>query len=413
MANMKVDEKKSIELKCIKDIYPGYFFSNPDKLLKNAVLVLDTNIYLNLIDFPTELSEKLISIFNKFNSESRLFVPGTVGYEVIKQLDHNLNALEQQYNTIDNKLDECIFGIESIFTSKGKKSFPIKDTKEILDLIKSHFTNLKNEINEKKEPKKDKNKLRESIIELMNNVGPCYSEEEKKELKVFIQSKLEQKLYPGYKEKKEDITKNNDGYIWHQTIQYSKNNNKDIIFVTADIKEDWFNINSETKERSIRQPMINDFMVSSGHKIQLLLLDDFLSKYNKQLSEEEKIDSKSLKDMIFTIKDAQNFINVSTIENPDDSIDYYNFLNDPITFNNLNLASQLTQKKPYFSYELLKPFYENLNMSNLKHKDYITADLLDYWKNQYDLLNVNENKEKNLNKDNDKSQNNKTKNKDN
>lgn len=137
----------------------------------------------------------------------------------------------------------------------------------------------------------------------MSQVGPAYDEHKKKELVPIIEEKYKNQLYPGYQDSgKPDGTKYNDAFIWLQTIEYSKENQKDIIFVTGDLKEDWWNINKETKKRTIKKPMINDFMVSTGQRIQLLTLDEFFDKYNKQLPDEEKVDSKQMKDILEYIK---------------------------------------------------------------------------------------------------------------
>lgn len=123
------EEAKKMELKSIKDLYPGYCKYTSDKLLKDAVLVLDTNILLSILQFPNEYSEQIIKIFSKYNSEKNLFIPGTVGYEVIKQLDKELENIENQYTSIDNKLDKFISDTENMFSGKGKKNISYKRSK--------------------------------------------------------------------------------------------------------------------------------------------------------------------------------------------------------------------------------------------------------------------------------------------
>jgi predicted nucleic acid-binding protein len=76
-----------------------------DNIWNDCILVLDTNIYLNLINYPQTLSDELIKIFNSYNHENRLFVPNTVAEEVIKQIDKQLDSLNNSYTTIDSKID--------------------------------------------------------------------------------------------------------------------------------------------------------------------------------------------------------------------------------------------------------------------------------------------------------------------
>ena len=61
-----------METKHIKELYPGYFSQTSlDNIWNDCILVLDTNIYLNLIKYPQTLSDVLIKIFNTYNHENR------------------------------------------------------------------------------------------------------------------------------------------------------------------------------------------------------------------------------------------------------------------------------------------------------------------------------------------------------
>lgn len=351
-------------------MYPGYCKYTADKLLKDAVLVLDTNILLSIIKFPNDYSEKIINIFSKYNLTKALFIPGTVGSEVIKQLDRELDALDKQYTTIDNKLDNFIPEIENIFKGQGKKTYPITDTKEIIEIIKKHFTEIKKEIEPKKEEKKDTKKLRETILDLMNFVGPEYNEESKSKLIPIIQEKYKKGLYPGYKDSsKPEETKYNDAFIWQQTIDYSMQNKKDIIFVTGDIKDDWWNINSETKKRTIKKPMINEFMVTTGQKIQLLTLDEFFEKYNSQLPKEEKVDSKQMKDIVEYIKEYDNQSSSEMFSAKDYIENYLN--SNPIRTNYADWINGINYESPNSLIGLTTKL-NDLNLDNFNTIDYLS-----------------------------------------
>ena len=46
---------------------------------------------------------------------------------------------------------------------------------------------------------------------------------------------------PGYKDAKKDgVSKYGDLIVWAETYEYAVLNNKNIIFVTDDVKEDWW-----------------------------------------------------------------------------------------------------------------------------------------------------------------------------
>ena len=133
-----------METKNIKELYPGYFSQTTlDNIWNDCILVLDTNIYLNLINYPQTLSDELIKIFNSYNHENRLFVPNTVAEEVIKQIDKQLDSLNNSYTTIDSKIDNLKSNIEDIFKSQDRKTYPINDPDMIKEIINKYIEMMK------------------------------------------------------------------------------------------------------------------------------------------------------------------------------------------------------------------------------------------------------------------------------
>ena len=77
-------------------------------------------------------------------------------------------------------------------------------------------------------------------------------------------------LCPGSKDyKKNNGNKYNDLYIWELLKKKSKTEKKDIIFVTSDCKDDWF------ENESPRPEYINEFEAETGQNILILTLSDF------------------------------------------------------------------------------------------------------------------------------------------
>lgn len=75
---------------------------------------------------------------------------------------------------------------------------------------------------------------------------------------------------PGSKDyKKNNGNKHNDLYIWELLKKKSKTEKKDIIFVTCDCKDDWF------ENESPRPEYINEFEAETGQNILILTLSDF------------------------------------------------------------------------------------------------------------------------------------------
>lgn len=79
---------------------------------------------------------------------------------------------------------------------------------------------------------------------------------------------------------------NGDYYIFKQLIDYSKNNDTDIIFVTDDVKKDMFQI-----IRGIKYPrpeLLNEFYEETNHKLIIMTVQEFLNNkiiFGENLSE--------------------------------------------------------------------------------------------------------------------------------
>lgn len=83
---------------------------------------------------------------------------------------------------------------------------------------------------------------------------------------------------PGYKDgKKSDISKFGDLFIWKEIIEFSKSQqHKTIIFITNDLKEDWWQLDKNNKTLKINPLLKREFDENCGDaSIEFFSLDDF------------------------------------------------------------------------------------------------------------------------------------------
>jgi hypothetical protein len=74
-----------------------------------------------------------------------------------------------------------------------------------------------------------------------NKVGDSFDDQELECIRDEGRNRYKNAIPPGYKdEKKADNQKFGDLILWKEILQKSKTEKKPIIFVTSDIKEDWF-----------------------------------------------------------------------------------------------------------------------------------------------------------------------------
>ena len=99
------------------------------------------------------------------------------------------------------------------------------------------------------------------------------------------------KIPPGYcDEKQKQDNEYGDLIIWKEIIEYSKVNNNDVIFVTQDVKEDWW---FKEKGRTIgpRYELREEFSNATKHLIHFYTLNSFLeiSKNQNEVNIEQSI----------------------------------------------------------------------------------------------------------------------------
>jgi hypothetical protein len=268
----------------MKNTFARYY--QPDKkdynlLWKNAIIVLDTNILLNLFRYPKQARLDFIKILE--NLSNRLWITHQAGLEyhenrptviseqintyskinnVFEKLKNNLNSKFEEFEKELGKLNlkKRHFEIDpDDLIEKVKNEFKIFDKK--LDQInQSEFLNKSKVKEEIEKIEKDYKDLSNKLNKLFENkVGPApasqqildeYYKEAKKRYGLLIP--------PGYldlEKEKDNVQKVymdnglifqrefGDFILWQEIIEKAKENSiSHIIFVTDDTKEDWWKI---------------------------------------------------------------------------------------------------------------------------------------------------------------------------
>lgn len=190
--------------------------------------------------------------------------------------------------------------------------------------------NLNNYINEWIEKVKRQNLLVNSysddeilnkILDLFEGkVGKPFDENILSEIEREGKDRYSNQIPPGYKDaKKTDVHDSyGDLFIWKEIMQYAKENTKNIIFVTHDQKEDWWN----TVHGQIVGPRVelrNEFHRETGRKFHMYNMLLFLSKFS---SEEEAVN----KDVIDEVGLFSSVLHRSVPRT--ELMDYYQTLNN-------------------------------------------------------------------------------------
>lgn len=205
-------------------------------LWNRAIFVFDTNVFLNLYRYSQKTRDALLGAMKELKEQ--IWMPHQVAYEFMK------NRPDVIIDSVDRypKLEENIFQL-------CKDKLRIKDDdpefKKLQKVVTKWFDDYKNS-NLLVENVYDDEILAELLELFENKTGTAFSNEQLQEVKKEGEARYKQEIPPGYKDKKKSKDdKDNNAYgdliVWKQILDFAKTNKKDIVFVTHDQKDDWWN----------------------------------------------------------------------------------------------------------------------------------------------------------------------------
>ncbi|KQU08642.1 PIN domain-containing protein [Bacillus altitudinis] len=253
-----------------------YFDKSDEKIWRESIIVLDTNVLLNLYRYTKETSEQILKLLNKY--KDNLWMPHQVGLEyhynrksvILEQRGSNDKVCDA-FEKIPKKVKEFLDSDLSRYKKRHINDVEFL-VKEIKTVIEGKVKDLKN-ISEKDDLLKE-DLIRSEINELYKNrVGDPYTEDELKVIMVDADDRFSKNIPPGYMDLKDKKgirfyngvqiqNKYGDYILWRQVLDYAKKNKSSVIFLTDEKKEDWW---YEAKGRTIgpRIELLNEFSFHS------------------------------------------------------------------------------------------------------------------------------------------------------
>ena len=292
--------------------YLSYSDGEKLDLWNHATFVFDTNVLLNLYRYSDNTRKSLLAALNKL--QDRLWMPNHVAQEFMKNRKNAIWVAIHQYEDLQREADKFIALCAS--TVKLEKS----DT---------DIEGLHKEITEWIEAAKKKNILvsdlsNDSILDQLlilfdGKVGPSFTDEDRKKIETEGKVRFDAEIPPGYKDrdKQKGENKNNtygDLIIWKQILNYASAEKKDIILVTNDQKEDWWEI-LHGQTIGPRVELRREFIDCTSQRFHMYSLQSFITQFDAD--SDTKIDKE-------TIAEIESFLNVPPEELHEKSFrDYY------------------------------------------------------------------------------------------
>lgn len=226
-------------------------------LNENTIVVLDTNVYLRIYDSSPEYIKHFIDCLS--NVKEKIGIPYIVNNEYKNQCKTRFNhqkkkferfvsSLTQVTEKYQRQLDSQMNYIESLeFPDLEDLKEKIQDkTKEIDDEYKQYIND--HDILEKINDEILDEDIISNFYEEMINNNQKFKDVDLFDFYKYADEYDQKSNVPGTKDKKKNnVRKYNDYVIWKEIIRYCKENDCNCIFVTNDLKSDWFDMIDDKK----------------------------------------------------------------------------------------------------------------------------------------------------------------------
>jgi len=235
--------------------------------------------------------DEIIKIYNKLKDNNRLFITSTTAKEFTKNRPKVILKAHEKIIKYKNELSINLkIPKFSFLDNYTKIDTTIEKINEILKEYKKQIDTLLNEIenyNWNDNISKIYSTLfkAENIIDDLNN---DFSSEWSNRKKLNIP--------PGYKDGDKSTGGMGDFIIWKQILEFAKEKNSNIIFVSNDMKEDWYhvyNFNNNTYSLYPRYELLYEFKRYTKKDISIINFEKFLEIHNSKFEKNKIIDNEN------------------------------------------------------------------------------------------------------------------------
>ena len=263
---------------------------------EKTIVILDNCTILDLYRYSPEVSKSLLNVFNSV--KSKLWLPQqvydefsenkeSVFSEQFNQFKNIATQVNQKTKTMDDGLSKSFFVAKNFYYPQVNHLENLVKQKiaELKSIAETYEKNISESIAKEKEYQLS-NEPNKFVEDLLNNrqVGPGFSKFEK--ISIYSEGNIRYKLEypPGYKDSEKDTgnkcdtRKFGDLILWKELLKKAKDKQAPILFVTSDVKEDWWSLDSNGNIQTMHQLLSEEFQEYTGmakEKFLMLTTGDF------------------------------------------------------------------------------------------------------------------------------------------
>lgn len=280
----------------MKELFKWYFphsSAQIQEIWDNGILTVDTNVLLDLYRYNQNTRKALLESLNLFNG--RAWISNQVAEEFFRNRNGVILSSTNSFNDAERNLAELTKVVEEPI-KKLKSNRTISDSigKIVEQSFEEAIKNAAAEIENLKSLYPDylkEDPVLENICSLFNsNVGAPFEQEIFPEILKEAKRRKENKIPPGFKDSGKEGDKPYGDYVmWKQILNYIKDVQKPLIFVTSEEKEDWWE-KGTGKTVGPLYDLLKEFYIETGQPFLLYrtarFLEYSLEKTGKQTNQE-------------------------------------------------------------------------------------------------------------------------------
>lgn len=276
----------------MKSSFPGFFANGAieiSKLWQECLFVLDANVLLSLYRFSDSTRIELLKVFASLRQ--RLWIPHQVASEY---LANRLTVLGEQLKAYDDavkKVESLQKSLENLnqapFVSGGTQREAAKVFRKLIDEFAE-----KRSVHDQRVYSDD---IKDALEELFSGrVGKPFSRQQLEDCIKVGAERYAENIPPGYEDRKKggdselfsDRCKPyGDYFVWLQMIEKSKKDGVSIIFITGDVKDDWWS-SFQGKTIGPLPALVEEFQQLTGKNFYMYTPHRFLERANEHLKQD-------------------------------------------------------------------------------------------------------------------------------
>lgn len=264
----------------MKDKYPGWYpksAAEVSALWDGAIFVPDANVLLHCLRHPAAVREELLRLFDVLKAS--LWIPYQIGLEFHRnRLDVELGAQDAYDALVKDQEATIEKARERLRQLRAHPTINVAKELAALDMFSADFR-ARMSASQASHPTEEIAGAITRLTQLLDGrIGDKWKPEQLVALKKEGEDRYAKKIPPGYKDVKKEageFDKYGDLIIWKDLIAKAKSDQRSVIFITDDAKEDWWWIHRGRK-LGPRPELIEEFQAGSDQDFHIYEFGQFL-----------------------------------------------------------------------------------------------------------------------------------------